>query len=190
MFIKKIIFILFLCINFNVFAQNSFSDCNGALPICGNQNVNLLSIGTGQVADNLTDDFGCTKVGGENGTVWYKFRIGKSGTLTFTITPSSPSDYDWALWGTFPENFEPCNGKLGSPIRCSADGFDGATGLSLGSTITSGAPDIYVNSRIGDEHFVKYLDVVEGEIYYLMIDNCSLNPSCNPNGSAEFFFFF
>lgn len=150
---KKIAFLLFiLCSNL----INAQQDCSSALSICGNSNINYSPIGFGNTYESLG---GCLSTGGENNSVWYKFQVATSGTLTFVISPTAAVDYDWAVFGP---NVSCAN--IGSPIRCNAAGTYGNTGLNMTNTNTVGAPGSNVP-------FCKYMDVIAGETYYLFIDN-------------------
>lgn len=150
---KKVAFLLFILLSNLINAQQ---DCSSALSICGNSNINYSPIGYGNVYESLG---GCLTTGGENNSVWYKFEIATSGTLTFVISPTAAVDYDWAVFGP---NVS-CN-NIGTPIRCNAAGTYGNTGLNMTNTNTVGAPGSNVP-------FCRYMDVVAGETYYLFIDN-------------------
>ncbi|KAA5535356.1 Ig-like domain-containing protein [Paenimyroides baculatum] len=150
---KKITFLLFILLSHLIYAQQ---DCSSALSICGNSNINYSPIGFGNTYESLG---GCLSVGGENNSVWYKFQVATSGTLTFVISPTAAVDYDWAVFGP---NVSCAN--IGTPIRCNAAGTYGNTGLNMTNTNTVGAPGSNVP-------FCKYMDVIAGETYYLFIDN-------------------
>lgn len=150
---KKIIFFLFILLSNLIHGQQ---DCSSALSICGNSNINYSPIGFGNTYESLG---GCLSTGGENNSVWYKFQVATSGTLTFVISPTAAVDYDWAVFGP---NVNCAN--IGTPIRCNAAGTYGNTGLNMTNTNTVGAPGSNVP-------FCKYMDVIAGETYYLFIDN-------------------
>lgn len=150
---KKITFLLFILLSNLISAQQ---DCSTALSICGNSNINYSPIGYGNVYESLG---GCLSTGGENNSVWYKFQVATSGTLTFVISPTAAVDYDWAVFGP-----NVSCGNIGSPIRCNAAGTYGNTGLNMTNTNTVGAPGSNVP-------FCRYMDVIAGETYYLFIDN-------------------
>ena len=150
---KKITYLLFILLSNLISAQQ---DCSTALSICGNSNINYSPIGYGNVYESLG---GCLSTGGENNSVWYKFQVATSGTLTFVISPTAAVDYDWAVFGP-----NVSCGNIGSPIRCNAAGTYGNTGLNMTNTNTVGAPGSNVP-------FCRYMDVVAGETYYLFIDN-------------------
>lgn len=149
---RSLLFVL-LIVFIGISAQK---DCITALNICGNSNINYSPNGYGNVYESLG---GCLTSGGENHSVWYKFEIATSGTLTFVITPSTAVDYDWAVYGP---NVT-CN-TLGLPIRCNAAGTFGATGLNMISTLLTATPG-------STTPYCRYMDVVAGETYYLFIDN-------------------
>ncbi|WP_415325212.1 T9SS type B sorting domain-containing protein [Chryseobacterium sp. MMS23-Vi53] len=137
------------------------SDCTSALAVCGNNNISYTPSGFGAIQEQPLGG-GCLSI--EHFSVWYTFTASTSGTLTFLITPNAQADYDWAVFGPN----KPC-GSLGAPIRCSyastASGI--LTGLNMTSTdLSEGA---------GGDGFVKYLDVIAGETYYLIVDNFSAN---------------
>lgn len=151
---KKLLFFLSIFISSYIFAQ---SDCSSAIALCQDATVSYTPTGPG-VQENLGG--GCLST--EHFSVWYQFTAGSTGTLTFLITPNSQSDYDFAVFGP-----NVACGALGAPLRCSyastASGI--LTGLNLTSTdLTEGA---------GGDGFVRYLDVIAGETYYLIVDNFS-----------------
>ena len=151
---KKLLFFFSIFISSYIFAQ---SDCSSAIALCQDATVSYTPTGPG-VQENLGG--GCLST--EHFSVWYQFTAGSTGTLTFLITPNSQSDYDFAVFGP-----NVACGALGAPLRCSyastASGI--LTGLNLTSTdLTEGA---------GGDGFVRYLDVIAGETYYLIVDNFS-----------------
>ncbi|MBS1572288.1 MAG: gliding motility-associated C-terminal domain-containing protein, partial [Bacteroidetes bacterium] len=156
---KKLLLVLLIWFSQNLFAQ---SDCVTAITVCGNAGVSYTPSGSGSVPEPLG---GC--LSGEHYSVWYKFTAATAGTLTFVIVPNGNADYDWAVYGP---NVN-CN-NLGTPIRCSYDAptsDDGTynTGLSLTSTV--------ISEGAGGTGYCKYLDVLPGESYYLIVDNYSSN---------------
>ncbi len=152
---KNLFFLLFFLIITQIRAQ---ADCVSALGVCGNSAINYAPVGIGNINENVG---GC--LSGEHNSVWYKFTIATSGTLTFDIIPASQdTDYDWAVFGP---NVTCAN--FGSPIRCNAAtvvGVGANTGLDMTSTNTVGAPG-------STTPYCRYMDVVAGETYYLYIDN-------------------
>lgn len=150
---KKILYFLTLILAPYIFAQ---SDCSTAISICQNAAISYTPSGSGSVQEGNS---GClTSV--EHFSVWYQFTAGTSGTLTFLITPNAVNDYDFAVYGP-----NAVCGALGAPIRCSyaLAGPTGQTGLNMTDPDTS--------EGAGGDGFVRYLDVIAGETYYLFIDN-------------------
>ncbi|SDQ36374.1 gliding motility-associated C-terminal domain-containing protein [Chryseobacterium soldanellicola] len=161
---KKILLIFLMILSQISYAQ---SDCGSALAVCGNSNISYTPSGFGNIQENPLGG-GCLSL--EHFSVWYTFTASTSGTLTFLITPNvnpanpTNTDYDWAVFGPNKQ----C-GALGSPLRCSyASTASGVlTGLNMTATdLTEGA---------GGDGFCRYLDVIAGETYYLIVDNFSAN---------------
>lgn len=152
--IKKLLFSLLFIFYTSLSAQE---DCTSAITVCGNSNINYTPSGVGNVYETLG---GCL-YSGEHHSVWYKFTIATSGTLTFNLTPTGPVDYDWAIYGP---NTTCAN--LGSPIRCNASGALTSTGMNMTNTNTTSAGG-------ATSPYCRYMDVVAGQTYYLYIDNWS-----------------
>ncbi|MFC6269518.1 T9SS type B sorting domain-containing protein [Frigoriflavimonas asaccharolytica] len=146
--------LLLLCIVLFFNSYNAQEDCITAISLCGNSAINYTPSGVGIVNEAVG---GC--LSGEHNSVWYKFTIATSGTLTFDLTPYQPIDYDWAIYGPN----KTC-GQLGNPIRCNASGYYLPTGMNLTNTNTSSAGG-------NTDPYCKYMDVLAGETYYLYLDN-------------------
>ncbi|WP_299439844.1 T9SS type B sorting domain-containing protein [uncultured Aquimarina sp.] len=170
---KKLLITLVLLISFfRGYSQNEPTDCANAIIICGNTNLELNSNGVGiddfALAGNNAPD--CAFA--ESQSLWIRVNIVQSGTLAFTITPESTSaeeDYDFAVYGP---NVT-CS-TLGSSIRCSstnprAAGVPTLTGLNDTETDLSEGPGATGNG------FVRFIDALAGEEYYILIDNFSQN---------------
>lgn len=160
---KKYLLIFLIFITQTVFAQQ---DCISAIPICSDSEISLTPNGPGTVAEALSS---CLMTG-ETNSIWFTFSIKTAGTLTFLVTPTGPdatkTDYDFALFGP---NFN-CSNVRATPLRCSYAGlgYPGApvTGLDMASTDLS-------EDAISGDGFVKYLDVLPGEVYHLVLNNYS-----------------
>lgn len=144
-----------------VFAQQ---DCITAIPICSDSEISLKPNGSGSVKEGS----GC--LASESNSIWFTFSIQTAGTLTFLITPMGPNaydiDYDFALYGP---NHD-CSNIRELPLRCSFAGMGNLisrplTGLSMTATETTEG-----GGGIG---FVKYIDVLPGEVYHLLLNNYS-----------------
>ncbi|MGH1518904.1 T9SS type B sorting domain-containing protein [Chryseobacterium sp. JK1] len=144
-------------------------DCATAIPICSDADISYTPNGWGSVKEGTV---GCLGPGGESNSIWLTFSIETAGTLTFVITPTGPNatniDYDFALYGP---NHN-CSNLTASPLRCSYAGIVnfGAvnpTGLNMTATITSEP------AGFGATGFVKYIDVLPGQVYHLLLNNFS-----------------
>ncbi|WP_108807838.1 T9SS type B sorting domain-containing protein [Aquimarina spinulae] len=170
---KKLLLTLLLTSVFFIgYSQNEPTDCVNSIIVCGDTNLELNSNGVG------TNDFAlpgnnapaCSFT--ESQSLWLRVNIVQSGTLAFTITPESSStaeDYDFAVYGP---NVT-CS-TLGSSIRCSstnppAAGVSTLTGLNSTETDLSEGPGNLGNG------FVRAIDAVAGEEYFILIDNFSQN---------------
>jgi len=140
-------------------------DCLGGTQICSNQSFSNNSQGTGCSQDLNINNRGCLTSNERQGT-WYYFYPSTSGTLSFTINPTNPNDdYDFAIWGPFNTfTLNNCQ-NLGQPIRCSYSSQTGPTGLDFTS--------VDLSEGIGGDKWVRFLDVLIGQMYILYIDNFS-----------------
>ncbi|MGB7785193.1 MAG: hypothetical protein WBL27_03740, partial [Salinimicrobium sp.] len=161
--LKRHIFLfLLILLSFNLKAQ-SVNDCSGAIVICGN----------GAIASNA-DGIGVQEVKGnscsseEHNSLWLYIEITKAGTLGFDLKPVNADievDYDFFIFGP-----NATCGDLGYTIRCSTTNPKAAgtsnnfTGMSDFETDTSEGPGANGNS------YVKSLDVLPGETYFIVID--------------------
>ena len=142
-------------------------DCIGSITICNAQSFNNNTNNTGNVADLNATSAGCLTTTERQGT-WYNFTVSASGQIGFSINPANPADdYDFAIWGPFPPGSTPGSicPPLSAPLRCSYSLLGGATGLNFAATDLSEPPS-------GDK-WVRYLDVVVGQVYLLYISNFS-----------------
>lgn len=153
---KKLLLLLYsvLLMN-NAYAQE---DCSSAIAICNKSPFSYTALGLGDEVELLG---GCLLLSGENHSVWYKFTIATSGTLTFDINPTGLIDYDWAIYGPDVN----CSNR-GNPIRCNASGYLGNTGMNMTNTNFSSLPG-------NTSPYCQYMDVIAGQTYYLYINNWS-----------------
>ncbi|KQT17044.1 chromophore lyase [Chryseobacterium sp. Leaf404] len=160
---KTVLFLLIIISNF----YYSQGDCVTALGVCGNSSITYSPTGIGNINETLGD---CLSTG-EHNSIWYKFKIATSGTLTFVINPADPTvDYDWAVYGP-----NTTCGSLGFPIRCNAAtviGVSPDTGLNMTNTNTTAAGGSLIP-------YCKYMDVIAGETYFLYLDNFQGGASTN-----------
>ncbi len=158
---KKYLLVFIIFITQMVFAQQ---DCITAIPICSDSEISLKPNGSGSVKEGS----GC--LASESNSIWFTFSIQTAGTLTFLITPLGPkaydTDYDFALYG--PNHS--CSNIKETPLRCSYAGMGKLlirplTGLNMTSTD--------VTEDASGDGFVKYIDVLPGEVYHLLLNNYS-----------------
>ncbi len=167
-------------------AQNS-ADCRTAIPVCADEPISNLADGLGDIEDFNPDDIretGCLEKGSvssaniENNTSWYVFRAGTDGQIGFDLEalPSVGSaitaEWDFALYGPDTDCASISNGTA-QPIRCNYEvNSTRFTGMGINpESGQEGAPPLTANQNTYDE----YLDVLEGEIYYLLINNFNTN---------------
>lgn len=176
-----------LCVNNYNPGIEPGQDCSTAALLCSKQGfTNSRVAGAG----NNNQESAETCLGSERNTAWYKFIAANAGTLTFVITPSvSTDDFDWVLYdlGTTGD----CSGvNAANAIRCAAGhGVDNSgcpneplyykTGMNLTETDQSEAG----SCGDGQNGFVQYINMVQGHIYALLIDNFS---NANNGFSIEF----
>lgn len=167
-----------LCLNNYTPVLRVGQDCGTASFLCNKQLFTQTNV-TGAGA-NVNEAAGTCMaspgVNSEQNSVWYKWIAANDGSLTFTITPSSRDDIDWVLFdlGTSDDcsKVRPANA-----IRCAAGrGVDcdprtqhvyTITGMSLTDTDISEGP----GCADGQNGFVKYVDMIQGHIYGLLINN-------------------
>lgn len=131
-------------------------------------------------AGNSNTETAGTCLGNESNSVWYRWTAAKSGTLVFTIIPSKKDDIDWVLYDLGVESSGTQIPSGNNVIRCAAGhGIDNSkcpneatytkTGLDFDET------DLSEGSGCGQGQngVVKYVDMIAGHVYALIIDNFS-----------------
>jgi gliding motility-associated-like protein len=163
--IKIIKLVLLLLAFFTSIKGISQNDCVDAILICGNANLSGLTA-NGIGIQEITRDNACGS--GENNSLWLKIKINTGGTLGFVLTPQSTDileDLDFWIFGP---NVSCSN--LGTAIRCSTTNPlainqpDNLTGMNSIETDVSEGPGYDGNS------FIKWMDVLDNETYYIAID--------------------
>lgn len=130
---------------------------------------------TGAGLDNREGRGTCMDGFPESNTAWYKWIASNNGTLTFNIIPTDiTNDMDWVLFDLGPsDNPKPINAS--NAIRC-ASGSGVApecnpkyyiTGLNLTSTDLN-EPG---GCGLGQDGFVKFIDMQQNHLYALLINN-------------------
>jgi len=164
---KKIAIFIFLLIFKLLFSQNrEANDCINYIQICGNQTITLNPTGYG--IQELDSTKVCHSI--EHNSLWLKFTVKTSGTLGFDLIPTSSAidvDYDFWIFGP-----KASCGALGSSIRCSTTNPEAAflADNHTGMSDSEPAGDFYEGpGKLGDG-YIKSLDVLAGESYFLVID--------------------
>ncbi|WP_338731717.1 T9SS type B sorting domain-containing protein [Mangrovimonas cancribranchiae] len=158
---KYIILSAFLSIFTQLYAQEP-NDCVDAITVCGNGTFMSNASGYGDL--EFSDACGSY----EHNSIWLRIEIVQDGTLGFDLIPEDPNlavDYDFWVFGP---NRNCAN--LGSPIRCATTNPEQAglsnnhTGMNSTATVTQAGPGDNGNG------YVRWLDVLAGEYYYIVID--------------------
>ena len=157
---------LLLIFTFLTFIGNSQApnDCQYAVVVCGNSNVNVdvSGVGTQELANSNT----CSSQ--ENNSIWLEVKIETAGTLAFTLTPESTAiteDYDFFVFGP-----NVSCGNIGQAIRCSTTNPQAAGQGNNLTGMNSTDPDPDEGPGADGDSFVSDIDVLPGESYFIVID--------------------
>lgn len=159
------------------------NDCGGAFSLCGVTPFNGIAYGNGCGPDLSSTNWGC--LAGERQGSWYAFRTNDAGNLSLTITPSTPSDIDWAIWtGTLVGAPNPVGASCmpgGAPIRCSfasltntmtVGGANPTAATGMGKATFAGAAAFNTGSETdATDGWVPGLTVTANQMYLLFIDD-------------------
>ncbi len=163
-----------LCINNYNQPVAPGSDCATASFLCDKSPFTIQRITN---AGNDPDEASNTCLGGqavnsESNSTWFKWECEQSGSLAFTLYPNNPNDdLDFVVF----ELTDGVNSCTKSALRCEASGESrpgaclGATGLSFSASDTDEQP----GCELGQDNFVRYIDMQAGRAYALMINNFS-----------------
>ena len=172
-----------LCINNYNPPVNPGQDCITGSVLCDKspfvvQAVSGAGANPDEAAGSCLGNFGQLS---ENQSTWFKWTAANNGTLTFTITPLNPSDdIDFVLYEI--PNTSLCQK---TELRCMATSCSGPTGLDLTSTDLEEDLDC----EPGEDGFVRFIDMIEGNSYALMVNNFSntgIGFSIEWGGTGEF----
>ncbi|WP_340076568.1 T9SS type B sorting domain-containing protein [Leptobacterium sp. I13] len=140
------------------------NDCVNAIVVCGSGSISSNASGIGTQELFNTNNCGSQ----ENNSLWLRINIVQAGTLGFTLTPTNTNlsiDYDFFVFGP-----NVSCGNIGQAIRCSTTNptqaglTNNLTGMSDNEIDFSEGPGSLGNS------FVRSLDVLPGESYFIVID--------------------
>jgi gliding motility-associated-like protein len=166
-----------LCLNaFNAVPQPS-SDCPTGVVLCDKSPFNVPQLlGAGLLTNEISPG---SCIGQEFSSAWYKWTCDEPGSLTFTLTPTNPTDdLDFMVF-ELPNGIEDCTDKI--PLRCMASGENvgapyanwapctGPTGLNEESTDLQENP----GCQPGNDNFLAALQMESGKSYALIVNNFS-----------------
>jgi len=168
-----------LCINNYNPILKAGQDYTSASIICSKDAFTQTNV-TGAGSNNRESAGTCLDFNSGNGpieanTAWYKWTAANNGNLTFTISPTvSNDDIDWVLYD-LGNSGSAANVNAANAIRCASGNgimctpFYNQTGLDLTSTDLTETPGCVP----GQDGFVKYIDMIQGHVYALLINNFS-----------------
>jgi len=161
-----------MCINNYNPPKKPGQDCVTASLLCNKESFTELSI-SGAGNNNREATGSCLST--ESNSAWYTWTAANNGTLTFSIRPITTSDdLDWVLYdlgpngncsNLIPENIIRC--AAGSGVNCSPK--YSITGLNMSSADLTEQKGCVT----GQDGWVKYIDLINGHVYALMVDNFS-----------------
>lgn len=175
---KTISLLLLVCFQIS-FSQN---DCINAIVSCGNTSFNNLAVQGAGIQEIVPLSCGSQ----ENNSLWIKVTIKTAGTLGFLITPQSTNlnvDFDFFVFGP-----DATCGNLGTAIRCSTTN----PVASHAPNNLTGMVETEWDSNEGPyelgNNYVQWLEVLEGETYYIVVDRAvgNGNFSLEWTGTATF----
>jgi len=163
-------------------------NCIDGVTVCSDETFTGNSSGSGSINDLNSSNQGCLG-SGENQSAWYLFSPATDGQIGFTISPGAGVDYDFAVWGPYPEGSTAADlcPPSGLPIRCSyisglgsffaTGSYDTGIGHPTYSVPQYASPLITYTDGTGNAFngWVPGLNVTAGEVYILIIDNFSSN---------------
>ncbi len=167
-----------LCIsNFNPILRAG-QDCATTSYLCSKESFNQTGV-VGAGLNNRESAGTCIDKFANGGTIeantaWYKWSAANNGTLSFTISPTQNDDIDWVLYDlglvddcSLINSAHAIRCAAGSGTNCLVKYKD--TGLNFSST------DLTESSgcALGQDGFVKYIDMAQGHYYALLINNFS-----------------
>ncbi len=162
----RIFTFFFVFVTTSLFGQREATDCINYIQICGNQTIALNPAGSGVQELNYYNV--CN--GQENNSLWIRFTVKTSGTLGFDLIPDNTDinvDYDFWIFGP---NVSCSN--FGTAIRCSTTNPRQSLAVNnhTGMRETEPDGDFFEGPGSHGDNYIKSLQVVAGESYFLLID--------------------
>jgi outer membrane protein OmpA-like peptidoglycan-associated protein len=154
---------------------NPGSDCVSRAFLCDKSPFVVQSIvGAGKDPDELSDS--CLgnnlDANSESNSTWFAWTAGSTGSLTFALTPTNPTDdLDFVVY-ELPNGINNCKGKI--VMRCMAAGDFNYPSPCMGPTgLREGAHDKRENPGCGPgkDGWLSPLEMVEGKSYALVVNN-------------------
>lgn len=180
------------CVRNFFFDGGVSGDCPTAIPLCDKRSFNVPAVAGPGTDPSEMDEAPCfLGVGTETNSTWYAFTAANNGTLEFRLSPNNPGDdLDFVVY-RLPNGMGDCTGKIVE--RCMAAGdfvanspCMGPTGLNATSTSIEHGPGCMLPD---DNNFLRFLDVLEGETYALVVNNFTSSGNgfqVDWGGSVEF----
>lgn len=151
--------------------DNNVADCATAIDITGlNTILASAPIGVGNWNEIQSPKKSLYAFKKEHHTVWYKFKVQQSCQLLFRITPDNPkNDYDFILYKADGE--KTCRSIRKGELKPVRTNISRPTEINKGITgLSSNGKSAYVHEGKGNNWSLP-LDVLAGEVYYLVLDN-------------------
>ncbi|MEY4904991.1 MAG: hypothetical protein RLZZ292_2806 [Bacteroidota bacterium] len=178
--------ILLFSIGLPFFLSAQVGDCKTAKLLCNKANIfQIAQSGGGEdptEANDATCFFNGAPTNIEITSAWFKWTCETSGTLTFSISPTKQDDdVDFALY-ELPNGVSDCSQK--QVLRCMAAGENFFPSPCMGPTgLKEGEMDVTesIGCNVGQNNFLKPLDMVQGKSYALMVNNFTSQSSFSIN---------
>lgn len=168
---------------FTLISKAQFTpDCRSSIPVCGDMPITGIADGRGDIDDfdpDVIRQTGCLEKGSnssaniENNTSWYVFRALKDGSIGFDISADTDTaEWDFAIYGPDTDCASISNGTA-QPVRCNYEANDTAF-TGLGTNPESGQEG-FSFVKGSKNTYDELLNIAEGEIYYILINNYNTN---------------
>jgi len=176
-------FLFFLAVLFSVLTfSQTVADCETPLVLCSTTDLNIAADGIGRNEFNDPDNVIPPCYTFDAHHIWVEVNIESTGLFEFSLIPEiSGADFDFAIYGP-----DVACDSLGVSIRCSSTnparaGVTDRTGLNTTETDVAEGPGPDGNG------FLKAIDAVVGEVYYIVIDRAvgSGGFVLEPGGTAQ-----
>lgn len=175
-----------MCVNNVTPTANPGADCEGAVKLCSKDPVTVPALKGGGKNPNEPEVATCMYtnsafMNAEQNSCWYYWVCDQSGTLTFDLIPVDPaSDIDFNLY-SLTSGTDVCkNRKLEVCSATSCKLPNGATGLNMTETdIFEPQGCLAATPAASKNTYVKYIEMVSGTTYALLINNASTQSGFN-----------